>query len=353
MKGIKSFIIGALMSCVIIACSGSRSVTLNSMRPAEIALPASITTMLILDRSHTPRNTKNIVEGILTGELPGEDQAGAQELLNALRNQLGYSDRFHVIIADERLDGNSITAAFPQPVSWEVLDDLSDKYGADAIVSLEIFDTDFIVTRGRKNQTEKAGDQTVNVSKYYAQGVGNITIGIRLYDTEARTIVDQQLLTDSHTWEANGNSIPEALIKLTKKGDAHKYLSRTVGNDYACKIAPMPVRVKRSFRGKSKKSPELEQGTRYADVAQWEKAMEIWKSGLSGARNKDAGYLAHNIAIAYEVLGDFDNALQWAETAYARYGNKDSRTYVNQIKRRLNAEELAQRQMGIGEVRGN
>ncbi len=335
------------------ACSGSRTVTLNSMRPAEITLPSSIKTLLILDRTKSNKNAINIIEGILTGELPGEERSGTQELLSALNNQLGYSARFNIITAEERLDGNSLTSAFPQQLSWEVINNLSEKYQADAVVSLEIFDTDFIVTRGRKNIKEKVGDQEVEVLKYYAQGIGNITIGIRLYDVGTQTIIDQQLLTDTHTWEAYGNSIPEALIQLTSKGKATRYLSHAAGTDYAYKISPMPIRIKRAFRGKAKRSPELEQGTRYADVAQWEEAMEVWKSGLDRARTKEAGYLAHNIAIAYEVLGDFDNALHWAETAYVRYGNKDSRTYVNQIKRRLSSEALVRRQLELGNERDN
>jgi hypothetical protein len=219
------------------------------MRPAEITLPASIKNILILDRSKSKKSATNIIEGFLTGELPGEDRTGTQELLSALRNQLSYSARFNVITAEERLDGNSLTSAFLQQLSWEVINGLAEKYQADAVVSLEIFDTDFIVTRGRKNIKETVGDQEVEVLKYYAQGIGNITIGIRLYDVRAQTIIDQQLVTDGNTWEAYGNSIPEALIQLTSKGDATRYLSNAVGTDYAYKISPMPIRIKRAFRG--------------------------------------------------------------------------------------------------------
>lgn len=330
-------------------CTGSRTVTLNSVRPAEITLPASVKTLLILDRTKNNKKAAHVIEGILTGELPGEDKTGTQELLSALSNQLSYSDRFGTVIAQEHLDGNGITSAFPDQISWEVINSLTSKYQADAVVSLELFDTDFIVTRGKKNVTEKVGEQEVQVLKYYAQGVGNITIGIRLYDPGARTIVDQQLLTDTHSWEAYGNSAMEAVAQITTKGDATRFLSNEAGTSYAYKIAPMPIRIKRSFRGKAKKSPELELGSRYADVAQWNRALEVWKSGLDRARAKEAGYLAHNIAIAYEVLGDFDSALYWAERAYTQYGNEDARDYRKQIKRRLTSEELARNQLDLGQ----
>lgn len=325
------------------ACSGSRTVTLNSMRPAEITLPATTRTLLILDRTKTEKNAANVLEGIFSGELPGEDRAGSQELLVALNNQLGRTDRFNVIVAEEYLQGNSMTSVFPETLSREMIDRLAIKYNVDAIVAVELLDSDFVVTRGKSNVNEKTKGQNLS---FYARGIGNITIGIRLYDCNEYKVIDQQLLTNSHSWETTANSVPEAVAQLTSKGDATRYLSNAAGTDYAYKISPMPIKIRRSFRGKAKRSPELELGTRYADVGQWERALETWKGGLDQARDKEAGYLAHNIAIAYEVMGDFDQALYWAKTAYTRYGNQDSRIYVNQIKQRLTSEELAQMQMG-------
>ncbi len=328
------------------SCGGPRSVSINSMRPAEITLPASVKTLLIVDRTVQNKGAVNVLEGIFTGELPGEDQSGAEELLVSLNQQLGYSARFNIKMATKKLPGNSLTRAFPEPISWEQAEELCREHGADAVVSLEIFDTDFVVTKGRK--LVKENSEATESSKYYARGIGNITIGIRLYNVADRKLVDQQLLSDTHTWEASGSNLPEAILRLTSKSDATRYLSRSVGENYAYKVAPMPIRLSRSFRGKSKKSPQLEQGTRYADVAKWQEAIDVWKSGLSQARNKDAGYLAYNIAIGYEVLGDFDDALDWAETSYVRYGNKDAKDYANLIRRRIRVEQRAYDQLDLG-----
>ncbi len=337
------FRVNAYIVCLLMlfigACSGPRTVTLNSLRPAEIALPSSIETVLILDRTKRDKDAGNIIEGVLTGELPGEDRAGSQELLIALHRQLGSSNRFETIVAEEYLSGNSLTSVFPEQLPREMIDRLSVKYGADAIVAIELLDSDFAISRGKLEIGSNGFPQ------FYAQGIGNITIGIRLYHCQEYSVIDQQLLTNSHSWETSASSVPEAVAQLTSKGDATRYLSNAAGRDYAYKIMPTPVKIRRSFRGKAKRSPELELGTRYADVGQWERALETWKSGLDRARNKEAGYLAHNIAIAYEVLGDFDQALHWAQTAYTRYGNEDSRTYVNQIKQRLSTEKLAQMQL--------
>ena len=84
---------------------------------------------------------------------------------------------------------------------------------------------------------------------------------------------------------------------------------------------------------------------RYADVGQWQKAITVWKQGAKRAPNKQRGYLAYNIAVAYEALGDLDAAQRWAQKSYVRYGNKDARSYVSLIQQRLYNEQLAEQQM--------
>ena len=118
-----------------------------------------------------------------------------------------------------------------------------------------------------------------------------------------------------------------------------------MGVDYAFKIAPMPITINRSFRGKSKKSPAIETGARFADIGQWEDAIMEWKQGIRNAEDKEAGYLTYNMAVGYEVLGDMGSALKWAEKSYIRYGNKNARSYVTLINKRLEEEEMARKQL--------
>ena len=138
----------------------------------------------------------------------------------------------------------------------------------------------------------------------------------------------------------------DALTELITKVDATRYLGRSLGADYAYKIAPMPVRITRSFVGKSRKWANLEQGSRYADVGDWEQAIRVWETGLNGAPVKEAGFMAYNIGIGYEVLGDLDKAREWAQRSYTEYGNKDGQRYVSTLNSRIRNEQLAREQLG-------
>ncbi len=60
---------------------GTRTVAINTYQPAEISFPEHVNTLLLLDRTKFKSGAVNILEGVLTSEMPGQDQAGLQEAL--------------------------------------------------------------------------------------------------------------------------------------------------------------------------------------------------------------------------------------------------------------------------------
>lgn len=346
----KTSFLSLLTVCFLItSCGPSRIVSFNVTRPAEISLPSDINTVLLVDRTKFSNKMVNIIEGILTGEMPEDDKAAAQETMMSLKNALNYSPRYNVKILTDRLEGNSMTAAFPDALKWDVIDKLCVNNNAEAVVSLEVYDSNFIVTHGTRVKKKSVGEGTnkrdVEYTEYYAQGIGSVKMGIRTYYNKDKSIVDQQMINKSKTWDATGTSVLDAMRLLISKSNANKYLAANVGEDYAYKISPMPYTISRPFYGKSKHIPEVATGSRYADVNQWNEAITVWKNGLKKARKKDAGFLAYNLAIAYEVLGEYGTAITWAQDSYTKYGNKNGRDYVWELRRRMNEEVVLNKQM--------
>ena len=334
----------------LVSCGPVRQVSLQITKPAAITFPSDSKGLVLVDRTKPDNNAVNILEGIVTGEMPAEDRIAAQEAMNSLKNELANSPRFTAKMHPNRLIGNSLTAEFPQALDWGQVQRICNEEKSDVLVSLELFDTDFIVTNGNriKKRTEGTGPgaKEVEYTEYYAQGLGNVKMGIRAYHPKTKTILDQQLFTETKTWEAVGKNVTDAVALLINKVEATRQLSRMLGADYAYKISPMPIWVSRSLFGKSKHSPALAAGRRYSEVNQWTEAVDAWKNGIKSAEPKDAGKLAYNTAVGYEVLGDFDQALQWARDAYTRFGNSFAREYVQILEGRIQEESLLKLQMG-------
>jgi hypothetical protein len=343
-------ILFALVAALGFSACSRNTVSLNAMRPAEITFPSYVKTIVIVDRTEFDKKGVNVLESILTGELPGEDKAAVQEAMNSFQVTLMNSPRFKVKKASEILKGNSLTSAFPEAIAWSKIEALCSLYGAEAVVAFEMFDSDFVPTGGKRLVKKKVKDangveKEIEVEEFYAQGVANVNMGIRMYDPKARTIVDQQRFTQTRTWQAVGNSVQDALLHLIAKTEATRILACSAGDAYAYKIAPMPIRITRNFYAKSRKSEELAEGGRMANVNDWLGAIDTWESGLPVASRKDAGKLCYDIAVAYEVIGDLQSAKKWAQRGYTEFRHKDSRTYARTLDYRIAEEEQVKKQM--------
>lgn len=314
---------------------------MNAMRPADITVPSDIRHIVLLDRSKPDDKLQlGLLEGILTGELPHEDKAAVQRALSTFNATFQSTPRFTATLASERLDGNSLTSAFPDQLPWQKIDELCKKYNAQAVIAVEIFDTDFIITDGKRKTKRTVGEgdnkREIEVDEWYAKGVANTTMGIRFYDNINKSLIDEQFFRDTYSWEEAAGSKAAAMAKLIGKSEASAQLSSAIADDYSHRIAPMPIRISRMFYRKHKKAPAIEVGARLADVNRWNDAVDTWTEGIPRADMKRAGFLTYNAAIGYEVLGDLETAIKYAQDAYTMYGNKEARNYVRLLRNRQN-----------------
>lgn len=333
------------MAALLSSCGMNQSVAIDTIRPADIDLPNHLSSVVLVDRTEFDKQFWNVSEALATGELPEADKAAVQQSLVRLREILNTSPRFQNIkISPYRLKGNSFTAAFPQAMPWSMINNLCKRHNVDAVLAIEIFDTDFLVTESIKNvkKTVKTDstEREITVPKYYAEAVGDIKMGIRLYDPKSEQILDQQIITDQRRWNGNADSKAEAVAKLISASRAQQVLSAEIGKDYAYKIAPLPVTISRNYYGKAKKSRHVKAGARYAKVGDWEMAIQRWKQGLEVAPDKECGKLCYNLALAYEVQGNLAEALKWAQRGYTTYDNKPARQYSQTLMSRQRTEEV-------------
>jgi hypothetical protein len=335
----------------IILSSCMKTVSISTMRPAAINIPSEVQTIVLVDRTKYERDAIGILEGVLTGEGINEDKDGVTAMFSALQNNLRNSPRFVVKQEPQRLIGNTVTGAFPDPLSWRIVNDLCRRHNADAVLAVEVFDSDFIITDGKREKTKTIKDddgneRKVKYTEFFAEGVGSVRIGVRLYNAVSNSIEDQDIYTQNRTWEASATSIKEAMAQMVQKSQATKSLGGAVGATYAGKIAPMPVYLSRSYYAKPKKNEFMSRGARQASVNQWEEAISTWKTGIRNSNDSDLkGKLAYNVALGYEVMGDFRTAKDWAARSYVEYGEKKGQNYAAQLENRMRQEEILNQQL--------
>jgi ribosomal protein L7/L12 len=83
-----------------------------------------------------------------------------------------------------------------------------------------------------------------------------------------------------------------------------------------------------------------------ADAREWYRAAEVWDKIAQRASSQEAaGKATFNMAVAAEVEGRLEKALQLAKEAYTKYGLKKAKTYIQTLEQRLEDAETVRRQM--------
>jgi hypothetical protein len=204
--------------------------------------------------------------------------------------------------------------------------------GADALLVLETFDsnTDLLASTATSQAAAilttgspvpaLPGQIKMQVSAYW-----------RLYDPRTRQIIDQYQHNAYRTFDTRGGILPPTALPETAYEAGRSYVERFLPGYYV-------VRRELYKRTSGSAKHQFKAGYRRTEVANWEGAIEIWSELTEHKHRKTAGRACLNIAVANEVLGDTQNALEWAKRSYEYHDDKLGRTYSKILLRRKDIE---------------
>jgi len=323
---------------LLASCSATRNIYFNVQEASLVTVPSTVKSIALIDRTIAVDSKRNMLEGIVTGEGSKQDKLATQIVIDGLNSRLVSSNRFDVYRTGEKLKGSGSGVSFPAQLSWKTVEELCESYQSDAIISLETYDSDFILTRG------SIGSKGLQVT---AGGLAKIDCGFRFYHPGSRTIIDEFRFAHEENWDAGGNAVEVALGTVINKNAAIQEASYQAGVVYADRIIPSWYRVHREYYNKSKGNFDLEQGARMMEANDWDRALEALERAVKSGHPKTKGRAAHDLAIVHEILGNLETAKKWASDAWGLYGNKRSREYGYILTRRINAQiKLQEQQSG-------
>ena len=132
----------------------------------------------------------------------------------------------------------------------------------------------------------------------------------------------------------------QSLNDLPSRQEALLYLARELGNRLGSSFAPSWQTTRRYIY----ELPELQTGLDAFRLQRWNNAINHWLTIAESKDKKAAAYAASNIAIAYEMLGDYASACDYAQrasrlfgawkTAYGRQQQVNIRYYLAQLQAR-------------------
>ena len=335
-------ILGTLFSC-------KPAAHIQVLQPAQIIVPEHINKILLVDRSKPSGGWLRNLESVFSGEELNQDQTGRRNAMDALSSALTKTPRFQTMAPGVELLGSRGGRSMMTPMSWYEVQDLCDKYNTDAIVAIEMFDSDVTSSSLSRAVKEKNKDGIeTNKIVYDGKKNGRVQLGWRFYDRKNKMIIYEYQDSDTNEKTSYGQATAKAAVdNIENSVTMVRNIAKNLGNKYGTRIAPTYINVARTYFKKVKGSSaeKFEEAARYADANEWKRAIAIWEK-IADKNDKDAASKAlFNLAVAYEVNGQLNQALQFARDSYTQYGLKAAKSYMRILENRVADQEVLQRQM--------
>ncbi len=341
MKKIRFYLVAVV---AIVLFSSMAWVRISLLHPALIVLPESIRNVAIVDRTLQEESVKNKMEQVLSGELMKQDEQAVRQSMIGMINVCAEFNLYNLMQTHKRYIGGGTKTTFPALMNWDTIAAICKENGADAVLAIEIFDSDFLITNPGNVARQVLEGNALGGSGYHVNGVAVINFGVRLYDPSTRKVIDEYQVSHRMNLDAGGNTVQDAVNQVLDKIGAINQAGYQAGRLYGERISPSYYTVIREFYNKPKRNHDLRAGVRKSEVADWNGAIESWTKALDDKR-RVARRAAFNIAVAYEVLGDLDKAKEWAAKSYTEYGEKRGNDYFNMLVYRIREEAEIRRQV--------
>ncbi len=341
MKHITYFTAFLVIAMLSVSCIPTRSLIIDVPQPAQKELPAAIQSLTlvsqVVDEKFTdlPADTlqKMFYEKTFRLDTTIYDVQMADTTLKALGELLYESGRYDYVIPEARfLKASSDERPAPE-LSWEDVTALTETFETDAVLSLDYLRpkvvTDFESDSYYASYEEGFYSSVVATMKIRYEAL------FRVYYPAQKQIVLRELISDTLFWEDGDATVRGLFSRFTPVKQALTETGIAIALDLSEKIAVRwhPERRRYFTSGNSL----LRQGNQAATSGDWQEAVTIWKEAVQTSRSKSAKSKAMlNLALGYEILGDIEQAIDWALESYETMYRPLTYEYLETLKRRKN-----------------
>ena len=341
-------IILLIVPLVLLSCAGVIRLPLEIKRPASFSVPPDILSIVVADHAFPFRSDSMHVvmlphDTILVDTIMVDDFSirVATALVNELENRAFFdSASLHPVSLNTPPTGAKLKIAPSQTISY-----LSERHDVQAIAAIE---------NAEYSSEIKIG---FHEGHYYVTLDATGELFWKLYDSNG-LLLDVYLQRDTIFWHDVIPMYSDQEREIPAIRDAIEMLATFMGENYANRLSPRWETATRSLFTKGHYL--FDRATELVEANDWEEAAKIWFHLYSTGNNAlHKAKASHNLALSFEVRGNFDEAIAWSDKSLeyfnqvspSRASNRIkslSRLYNIELKKRRNEGFMLQQQTGIG-----
>ncbi len=161
--------------------------------------------------------------------------------------------------------------------------------------------------------------------------------GWNFYDLKKSAMIYTHIKTDTISWVEPAFNLAQSKRNLPPRKDAVLNAANIAGSQFAEFLVPYWIEVDRMYYKSGQ--AELKKTEKLIKQNRWLEAAEIWKKNTTNKNKKIAAKSMYNMALACEMNGDMDAAIDWAvKSFYARhkdiYHSGACKTYIFLLSQR-------------------
>ncbi len=338
---ITKFIIAALITVTSFSCISTRTMLIDVPLAARKDLPENIRSLTIVSQIDSSKYTDIKSDSLqrlffkrrFNLDTLVNDYQMADTAMKALGDLLYESGRYDYVIPEARFLGAYQSAQAVPEIPWWKTEELCNTFQTDAVLSLDFLRTRVTATFNNETYFEPyLGD-------FSSVAVAGMKITyealFRIYDPATKTILLYEFIKDTLYWEDDDISTRNLFSRFTPVKQALNEAGISIALDLTEKIAVRWQTEKRHLFTKG--NSELREGNNLARYDDWEGAVEKWQNVAEKVSSKALKSKAEfNTALGYEMLGETDEAVEWALKSYYTMYRPVTYNYLETLKRRQN-----------------
>lgn len=325
MRGIiQKTIFFSIIISVLYSCTSLGKIGIQISVPPKYPVSPEIQSIALLNRSLTPyfKNLdRDSLENILVNHdldlnMTIYDSIAADTAIQVAAKALFESGRFDAVVPEER-NVQKHKSGILAPLDQDFIENICKKFNTDGILVLEDFSehitTEFSVTRFGMvyGRSLKEYDGVINI--FYK------TVW-RLYQPKLDPPIVKYEANDTIFWEVSDYTLRDMYNKLPSVKEALIGGGIASANEIANDISPKWENDVRKYFITGNK--EIDSAIPLIKENKWEEAAEIWMNYSNASSKTLKSMIEFNLAVAAEMNGDLDLAVDWATKSYkTKYSN--------------------------------
>ena len=333
-------IFGMLLMCwILISCITVQSVPIDLMEPGKVTLPPSVRKAAIIARNF--KFSVDTLGGYYKQDFRFRkgskkdnqliDSLSVTKSLDGIRKALLESGRFDEVFVYPFDALKPYIADKELPLTSEFIQSVCRESQTDAVISLEMLSFFYSRHKETSGKNIPAG-ANVKVTAIWA-----------VYTPQSNGPVDRFTHAETMNWKEGKLESDGPYFKLPERKEAISIACNEAAKNYAKRVVPHWTESTRVIIGDN--NPELDKAVSYALHNKWEAAGAIWLKYTQSPISRIAGISALNYAVAQEMLGELELALNWSDKSVKLLrggeGAKVARNYAAVLyQRKLKASNL-------------